>query len=91
MNTRCLFIILSLFTFSVFAVSLVPPINLNKADISALIHSFKGIGLKRAAAIIAYRETHGPFKSVEDLANIKGIGFAFVQRNRVALNQTYCT
>lgn len=89
MNARYLFIILSLFTFSVFAVNLVPPINLNKASIKTLTHSFKGIGVKRATAIIAYRKAHGPFKTVEDLANIKGLGFSFVQRNREALMQTY--
>jgi len=33
-----------------------------------------GIGPATAAAIIQYRETHGPFKSLEDLARVKGIG-----------------
>lgn len=47
--------------------------NLNKADESEL-QSLSGIGPSKAAAIIEYRETNGPFKSIEDLKNISGIG-----------------
>lgn len=48
-------------------------ININSADAKALT-SLKGIGKKRAEAIIEYRKDHGPFKSIDDLANVKGIG-----------------
>jgi competence protein ComEA len=48
-------------------------INLNKADVNEL-QNLPGIGPSKAAAIIEYRETNGPFKSVEDLKNISGIG-----------------
>lgn len=48
-------------------------INLNKADINEL-QNLPGIGPSKAASIIEYRETNGPFKSVEDLKNISGIG-----------------
>jgi comEA protein len=48
-------------------------IDLNKADTQMLI-SLPGIGPKTAEKIVAYRETNGPFTSVEDLLNIKGIG-----------------
>ena len=34
----------------------------------------KGIGAKKAERIIAYREEHGKFDSVEELKNVKGIG-----------------
>ncbi len=34
----------------------------------------KGIGAKKAKRIIAYREAHGEFKSVDELKNVKGIG-----------------
>ena len=49
-------------------------INLNKADVDTLTQSFKGIGRKRAEAIVAYREANGEFKSLDDLALVKGIG-----------------
>lgn len=48
-------------------------INLNKADETQL-QNLPGIGPSKAAAILEYRETNGPFKSVEDLKNISGIG-----------------
>ena len=48
-------------------------ININKADESEL-QNLPGIGPAKAAAIIEYRNTSGPFKAVEDLKNISGIG-----------------
>jgi competence protein ComEA len=48
-------------------------INLNKADETQL-QNLPGIGPAKATAIIEYRDTNGPFKSVEDLKNISGIG-----------------
>ena len=47
--------------------------------------SLKGIGLKKAAAIIAYREQFGPFKSITDLTKIKGIGGKVVLDNKSRL------
>lgn len=48
-------------------------INLNTADEAALT-SLKGIGKTKAQAVIEYRQKNGPFKSVDDLKNVKGIG-----------------
>jgi competence protein ComEA len=48
-------------------------VNVNKADETQL-QNLPGIGPSKAAAITEYRETSGPFKSVEDLKNISGIG-----------------
>jgi competence protein ComEA len=48
-------------------------VNLNTADQATLV-SVKGIGKKRAQAIIEYREKNGPFKTVDDLTKVKGIG-----------------
>lgn len=64
-------------------------IHLNQADVELLTQSFKGIGRKRAEAIIAYREANGPFKSIEDLGLVKGIGKQFVFRNLQQLQETY--
>ncbi len=66
-------------------------INLNSAKLDALEHAFKGIGLKRAEAIIQYREAHGPFKSVQDLAQVKGIGSSFVKRHEEELIKVFST
>lgn len=64
-------------------------INLNTADVDTLTQSFKGIGRKRAEAIVAYREANNGFKSIEDLALVKGIGKQFITRNRPQLQETY--
>ena len=61
------------------------PVNVNTADAATLAHSLDGVGASKAAAIIAYREAHGPFKSVDDLSQVKGIGPATLERNRSAI------
>lgn len=48
-------------------------VNINQAD-STLLQTLPGIGPSKAEAIIEYRETNGPFKMIEDIMNISGIG-----------------
>ena len=48
-------------------------ININKADEQEL-QNLPGIGPAKAAAIIEFRNTSGPFKTIDDLKNISGIG-----------------
>ena len=47
-------------------------VDLNHADQAALM-TLPGIGEARAAAILAYRESHGPFQSPEEIMNVSGI------------------
>jgi competence protein ComEA len=58
------------------------PININTADAATLSRELKGIGMKRAEAIVEYRRKFGPFKSADELALVKGIGPAAIQKNR---------
>lgn len=48
-------------------------VNINTAD-EAGLEALQGIGEAKAKAIIEYRQKNGPFKSVDDLKNVKGIG-----------------
>ena len=48
-------------------------INLNTAD-ELELQRLPGIGEKRAADIIAYREANGPFENVDELDEVPGIG-----------------
>ena len=57
------------------------PININSADRQSLMQ-VKGVGEKRADAIIAWREKNGPFRSVEQLAEIEGIGASLIETNK---------
>ena len=56
-------------------------VNINTADKETLMTSIKGVGETRAEAIIAYREQNGDFKSVEDLAEVRGVGPSIVEKN----------
>ena len=49
-------------------------VNINTADAETLAKHLKGVGEKRAAAIIAHRETNGKFYSAEELMSVEGIG-----------------
>ena len=48
-------------------------IDLNTASAEELSKGIKGIGAKKAAAIVKYREVHGPFQSVDELSKVPGI------------------
>ena len=51
------------------------PIDVNRAS-EADLTALRGIGPALARRIVAYREANGPFRSVEELAQVKGIGAA---------------
>ena len=55
------------------AVLVVEKIDINQAD-PVLLTQLPGVGSRTAEKIKAYRDANGPFKSVDDLLNIKGIG-----------------
>lgn len=60
----------------------VQQVNVNTADAETLALALDGIGESRAMDIIAHREEHGPFESVDALQEVSGIGPATVERNR---------
>ena len=63
----------------------VATVNINKADAATLAASLNGVGNSRALAIVRYREEFGPFTTVEQLAEVKGIGASTVDRNRAVI------
>lgn len=65
--------------------ALADPVNINSADAATLARELVGIGDAKAAAIVAHRREHGPFRSIEDLALVKGIGPQLIERNRANL------
>ena len=60
-------------------------ININTADKETLMSIIKGVGEKKAEAIINYREENGDFKSVDDLVNVKGIGEGTIEKHKEQL------
>jgi competence protein ComEA len=67
------------------AVAAVAAVNINTADADTLVRELKGIGAAKAKAIIEYREANGPFTSVDDLLEVKGIGTATLEKNRAKI------
>ena len=61
-------------------------ININTASKEVLMSEIKGVGEKRAEAIIAYREQNGPFKSVDELAKVTGVGQSILDANKDSLS-----
>ena len=62
-----------------------PGVDLNAADAATLARELQGIGESRARAIVEHRRRHGPFRSVDELALVRGIGPKTVERNRARL------
>jgi competence protein ComEA len=57
------------------------PVNINTASASEISAALKGIGEKRAEAIVNYREQNGAFSTLDDLLAIKGIGEKVLEKN----------
>lgn len=57
-------------------------VNINTADATTLAASLNGIGIKKAEAIVAYREQNGKFTTADQLLEVKGIGKATLDKNR---------
>ena len=61
------------------------PVNINTANIESLAKNIKGVGVKKAQAIVNYRKTYGPFKRIDDIVKVKGIGPKLLEKNRADL------
>ena len=64
------------------AMSQLATVNINTADAPTLAATLKGVGEARASEIVRYREAYGPFASVEELTEVKGIGQSTLDMNR---------
>lgn len=56
-------------------------ISLNQASAEELAAALNGVGIKKAEAIVSYREQYGAFTGIEQLREVPGIGNALVERN----------
>jgi competence protein ComEA len=59
---------------------LAAPVNINSADAKSIADSIKGIGIKKAQAIVDYRTKNGDFKSIDDLSQVTGIGAKTIEK-----------
>lgn len=56
-------------------------VSINSASAEELAQALNGVGMKKAQAIVNYREENGPFKTVEDLRQVPGMGGSLVEKN----------
>ena len=56
-------------------------VDINHADSTTIAESLDGIGQSKAQAIVAYREKHGPFAQLQDVAAVKGVGEKTLENN----------
>lgn len=57
-------------------------VNINTASAEALAAGLSGVGMARAQDIVRHRESFGPFATLEELAEVKGIGKSTIEKNR---------
>ena len=72
----------AIFGFALSGMALAAEININTADAQTLAQEINGVGPKIAERIIEWRQTNGPFESVEQLVEVRGIGEATLEKNR---------
>ncbi|WP_431223478.1 ComEA family DNA-binding protein [Serratia sp. L9] len=57
-------------------------VSINQANAEEFASALNGVGLKKAEAIVRYREQNGPFTEIEQLQEVPGIGASLLERNR---------
>lgn len=57
-------------------------VNINTADAATLADKLKGVGIRKAEAIVAMRQAKGKFSSLQQLDEVKGIGPGILEKNR---------
>ncbi|VEB99831.1 competence protein ComEA helix-hairpin-helix repeat region [Cedecea lapagei] len=57
------------------------PVSINSAPAEELAQKMNGVGLKKAQSIVSYRDEFGPFKTLDQLQEVPGIGASLVERN----------
>jgi len=77
----CLLLIALFFNHASLAEESPQAININQASAEVIADTLSGIGLKKAQAIVAWREDHGKFTHKEQLTAIKGIGESTLSKN----------
>ncbi|MDO6707131.1 helix-hairpin-helix domain-containing protein [Photobacterium sp. 1_MG-2023] len=60
-------------------------VNINTANVEELDKLLLGVGPDKAQSIVAFREAHGNFSTIEDLSKVKGIGASTVEKNRARI------
>ena len=71
-------VIATIFAASVYAA----PVNINTATATEIANSLSGIGMRKAEAIVQYRNQNGQFNEASDVVLVKGIGKSTFIKNK---------
>ena len=71
-------VIATVFAASVYAA----PVNINTATATEIANSLSGIGMRKAEAIVQYRNQNGQFNEASDVVLVKGIGKSTFIKNK---------
>ncbi|MBD8526490.1 ComEA family DNA-binding protein [Pseudomarimonas arenosa] len=83
MNTFKTFLLSLMLSFALMGSALAAgKVDINSATAAQIADAMNGVGMAKAEAIVAHRTEHGPFKSIDQLAEVKGIGLKTVEKNR---------
>lgn len=63
-------------------------VDINNDSAEKMADLLKGVGIKKAQAIVDYRNEFGAFMAPEDLLNVKGIGPSTLEKNRASIKMT---
>lgn len=77
---KTLIVMLALWSWATFVSA--APVDINLADAKTLAVELRGVGAERAQAIVQYRKEHGPFRTIDELVKVKGIGKKTLEANR---------
>lgn len=64
------------------SLALAEPLDINSANADQISAAMAGVGKVKASAIVQDREKNGKFKTIEDLARVKGIKSSTIEKNR---------
>jgi len=67
-----------IFVQSIYAES----VDINSADAMTISKNLKGVGLKKATRIVEFRLANGPFRTIDDITKVKGIGPKILENNK---------
>lgn len=80
MKTTSILAALTALTFSTWL--LAAPVNINTASAEEIAAALHGIGMSKAEAIVAYRETYGLFNRADEIVFVRGIGDSTYEKNK---------
>ena len=63
-------------------------VNINKANAEALQQNLQGVGAVKSKSIVDYRKKNGPFKSLDDLKDVPGMGEELIKKNKKNMSTT---